>query len=341
MASLTKRLCSENVSPESIQEFNSCRLIPLDKGADTEGNPGIRPIGIGETLRRIVGKSVMTILKPDIQAAGGCIQTCTGVKSGIEAAIHATNTAWNLPSTECLLQVDADNAFNRLNRKVALHNIREICPPLYTFLQNNYQSAARLYVTNKSGQQTLNSEEGATQGDPSAMSFYALGTKPLIDILAEFCINDLLRQAWYADDSSAIGRLIQVKKWWLKLNEMGPKFGYFPKPSKSVLIIKDKSLMQQAQTIFADTNIQITCEGQRHLGAVIGQNEFKTQYVSSKVAKWVEDVAELAQIAIDDPQAALSAYIQRAYATDGYLCRGLYQTSVNSFNPLKTASEKN
>ena len=76
------------------------------------------------------------------------------------------------------------------------------------------------------------------------MSFYALGTKPLIDILAEFCINDLLRQAWYADNSSAIGRLIQVKKWWLKLNEMGPKFGYFPKPSKSVLIIKDGSLMQ-------------------------------------------------------------------------------------------------
>ena len=44
-------------------------LIPLDKGSDSAGNPGIRPIGIGETLRRIVGKSVMSILKPDIQKA--------------------------------------------------------------------------------------------------------------------------------------------------------------------------------------------------------------------------------------------------------------------------------
>ena len=50
----------------------------------------------------------MSILKSDIQKAGGCLQTCSGIRSGIEAATHATNTAWNLDGTECLLQVDAD-----------------------------------------------------------------------------------------------------------------------------------------------------------------------------------------------------------------------------------------
>ena len=78
-----------------MQELTACRLIPLDKGVDKDGNPGIRPIGIGETLRRIVGKTVMGILKTDVQEAGGCLQTCTGIRSGIEAAVHATHKAWD------------------------------------------------------------------------------------------------------------------------------------------------------------------------------------------------------------------------------------------------------
>ena len=134
---LAKRLCTEKVHPDCLEEYIACRLIPLDKGADKHGNPGIRPIGIGETLRRIVGKSVTTILKSDIQAAGGCLQTCTGIRAGIEAAIHATSEAWSKQSTEAILQVDADNAFNRLNRKVALHNIQEVCPSIRMFLQNH------------------------------------------------------------------------------------------------------------------------------------------------------------------------------------------------------------
>ena len=147
VSGLAKRLCTEEVHPDCLEEFVACRLIPLDKGNDKHGNPGIRPIGIGETLRRIVGRSVTTILKADIQLAGGCLQTCTGLRSGIEAAVHANTESWLNPSTEGLLQVDADNAFNRLNRKVALHNIREVCPSMKVFLHNHYQKAAKLSVS--------------------------------------------------------------------------------------------------------------------------------------------------------------------------------------------------
>ena len=51
---------------------------------------------------------------------------------------------------------------------------------------------------------------------------------------------------------------------------------------------------------------------------MIGSNENKQEYVASKVEKWVDDVTELADIAREEPQAALSAYTKTS-ATDGHL----------------------
>ena len=48
IADLAKKLCREEIHSDSLHEFVACRLIPLDKGPDKEGNPGVRPIGIGK-----------------------------------------------------------------------------------------------------------------------------------------------------------------------------------------------------------------------------------------------------------------------------------------------------
>ena len=66
--------------------------------------------------------------------------------------------------------------------------------------------------------------------------------------------------------------------------------------------------MNYARSIFADTGINITVQGQRHLGAVIGSENNRCEYVASKVSKWVDDITELAGIACEEPQAALSAF---------------------------------
>ena len=233
---------------------------------------------------------------------------CTGIRAGIEAAIHATSEAWNKDSTEALLQVDAANAFNRLNRKVALHNIQEVCPPMKIFLQNIYQKPAKLSVSTRSEPEILLSEERCTQGDPAAMAFYALGAKPLIDELAKCIKNETCQQSWYADDSNAIGKFIAIKDWWEKLVSIGPKFGYFPEPSKTILIVKNPHLLDQAKELFSDTGIEVTLLGQRHLGAVIGSDNCRDLYVSSKIKKWIDDIMELSNIAIEEPQIALSAF---------------------------------
>ena len=310
IANFAKRLCSEPIHPGCLKEFIASRLIPLNKGNDSEGRPGVRPIGIGEILRRIIGKCVVSLLKSDIQYAAGGLQMCTGIRSGIEAAVHMNERSWSDDNTEAILLVDADNAFNRLNRKVALHNIQEICPYLHTYLSNHYQAPASLFVSNTDCNFiSLDSEEGCTQGDVSAMSFYALGIKPLVSDLAQYCCStDNCQQSWYADDSGAIGRLLYIRRWWDRLILLGPKYGYFPKPSKTVLLLKNPNDLERAQAIFEGTGVQFTTDGHRYLGAAIGSPDFKSLYVKDKIRKWCLDIEELSLLAVEEPQAALAAY---------------------------------
>ena len=83
-------------------------------------------------LRRIVGKTLVWALNDDIQEAGGPLQVSTGLKGGSEAAIHAMKDIFLKESSDAVILVDAKNAFNKLNRKVALHNIGYLFPAFST-----------------------------------------------------------------------------------------------------------------------------------------------------------------------------------------------------------------
>ena len=237
IAELAKKLCTCNIPCKMLSEVLAGRLIPLDKGGG-----GIRPIGIGEVLRRVISKAVTSVLKCEIQDAAGSLQTCSGVEAGIEAAVHAMRMTFDEEETEAMLLVDASNAFNNLNRATALHNIKQICPPFFCFLNNCYKKPTQLIVndpTNPTNHKVVFSEEGTTQGDPSAMAMYSLGTRPLIDKLSE-TLDENTKQAWYADDSDACGKLESLANWWNMLTNVGPQFGYFPNAKKTVLIVKGK-----------------------------------------------------------------------------------------------------
>ena len=146
LATLTRRLCTEYIDPATIEPILASRLIPLDKG-----NGEVRPIGVGEVIRRIIGKCVTKVVKQDILESSGSLQVCAGHKSGSEAAVHAMNSLFQHEETDAVLLVDASNAFNSLNRAAALHNIRIVCPAVATFAINTYRASARLFVTGGGG----------------------------------------------------------------------------------------------------------------------------------------------------------------------------------------------
>eukprot|EP00117_Sycon_ciliatum_P021974 scpid30325/ scgid3859/ len=216
--------------------------IPLNK------NPGVRPIGIGEVMRRVVGKAILYVIGQDIQEAAGTLQLCAGQDCGIE-------------------------------REACLRNMRHLCPSLATVVINSYRQPAKLFV----GGSVIMSAEGTTQGDPIAMPMYALGILPLIRALsAEGTI-----QMWFADDSSAGGRVQRLRAWWDILRQKGPAYGYAANAEKSVLVVKAGHLTE-AEDAFAGTGVHITTDGHRFLGAALGSTEFVQSYVSQIEGKRVE-----------------------------------------------------
>ena len=67
------------------------------------------------------------------------------------------------------------------------------------------------------------------------------------------------------------------------------------------MIIKDLETIAIANEIFEGTGIKFTVSGERYLGAVIGSKKFREEYVINKVNAWIQDVEQVAKIAIDEP----------------------------------------
>ena len=77
----------------------------------------------------------------DIQEGITGLKTCAGQKAGIEAAIYAMKETYNNEQCDCLLMVDAINAFNSLNRKAVRRNTKMICPNLAHFIENSNKTS--------------------------------------------------------------------------------------------------------------------------------------------------------------------------------------------------------
>lgn len=194
---MAQRICTSYIDSSALQPFIACCLIALEKC------PGVKPIGIGKVVWRIIGRAIICIIKDDIQAAAGTVQLCTGQEAGCEASLHAMKQVFESPDADAVILVDTTIAFNTLNCENALRSIQHLCPPIAKVLINPYWEGAPLYNDGE----TLVSQEGTTQGDPLAMVMYGIAVIPLIRRVA----NEQVQQVWFADDAAAEAQLTPLQ----------------------------------------------------------------------------------------------------------------------------------
>ena len=71
------------------------------------------------------------------------------------------------------------------------------------------------------------------------------------------------------------------------LSQKGKKYGYLVNGSNSWLIVKSEKRADEAERVFGD-EVNITTEGQHHLGTVIGSQEYKDHYCREKILHGME-----------------------------------------------------
>ena len=111
------------LSHELLEPYNACRIIPLDK------NPGVGPNGIGRAITKC--------LKTKFMVLGLSYQLRHGQKCGIEYAIHTLRKQYENTDSDAKLLIDAENAFNSLNRNLASKNIANIRSSILPAIENS------------------------------------------------------------------------------------------------------------------------------------------------------------------------------------------------------------
>ena len=120
-------------------------------------------------------------------------------------------------------------------------------------------------------------------------------------MITRLTIASSAKKCWYADGATGSGSLDGLKKWWVELEESGPGLGRFPNAKKCWLIVKP-CRDEEARELFAGTAINVTTEGQKHLGAALGSRSYLEEYVNDKVVDWVNEVKRLAEFSVSNFQ---------------------------------------
>ena len=304
-AKISRRIATETIAPSHLRPYNACRLIPLDK------KPGVRPIGVGEVLRRIIGRCIARCVSGDLKHLGSNIQLCLGQKCGIEHAIHTLREEFDADESCSILLFDASNAFSLLNRKLALENIETTCPSLVTALRNSYSEPSDLLVNGTK----LKLEEGVTQGDPLSMAMYGIDILPLIKRLNVTKTSE----KWYADDGNSAGELTKLREVFRVLQEDGSNYGYFINGPKCQLITK-KNMMEEAKRVFHNTGVQIGPSA-RVLGSVIGDASAMNMYCEEKVQKYSQMTAKLREFARSNPHPLFSSLTKGVQSKQSFMTK--------------------
>lgn len=91
------------------------------------------------------------------------------------------------------------------------------------------------------------------------------------------------KHVWYAEDSAA-GRNVQNLKEWPvgSSGGIGSSIWVAPEQFKNTLLPVKQDFAESAKSVFKDTGVQISTEGNCYLGSSIGSTSFLKRFTMAK-----------------------------------------------------------
>lgn len=261
---------------------------------------GIRPVAVGETLRRIVSKCCMRVCRQPAAEELSPSQLAVGVPGGTEALIHAAAAAVAVhgsSSDMVMLKVDFANAFGNADRSTmltALHS-RSKLNGAYRWVKACYQRRSLMWY----GDISIDCTAGVQQGDPLGPLLFCLCLAALVELLQER-VGALALNAWLMDDGTLIGSTDDVQHALKIITGEGPALGLHINLPKCELWWPTPNPRMHE---FPRDITRVLTAGVTLLGSTIGSAAFAADDFGSRVARMASKLQLLS--ALEDPQIQL------------------------------------
>ena len=178
LADVVKLLVRGEALAEIAPHLAGASLHALPKGVDD-----VRPIAVGEVLRRLTAKCLCSDVRNSARDLLCPLQVGVATRNGTEAVVH-TARHWAQrhagQAEQVLLKIDFSNAFNTVDRASLLRETRLRLPGLSPWAEWCYGLHSRLLFQGS----PLSSETGVQQGDPLGPLLVSLALQPALQAAA-------------------------------------------------------------------------------------------------------------------------------------------------------------
>ena len=206
---LVNLLCAGRAPPTILPFLCGASLLACNKK-----NGGLRPIAVGEVLRRVTSKCVSRAVQDDAIEILSPLQLGVGISVGCESIVHSVASLQEdtsvPPDSWCALLVDFSNAFNSVARECIFQEVRSRIPAMAAWVECCYGPQPILF-----------SCCGVQQGDPLGPLCFAFALHPIVDLIQRE-VPDLLINAWYLDDGTLCGSLENIGSALAIIESQGP-----------------------------------------------------------------------------------------------------------------------
>ena len=198
-----EQLAKGDVPKSVVKLLSASRLIALPKL-----NGDVRPIAIGECIRRLTAKVLCLQKKESFAAYFSPLQHGVAIEGGSELLLHHLSVLAEAHPDWVVLKTDLKNAFNSVERSHLLPEVAKIFPDIYRHVHQMYAEFSPLVFNDGHNAHLLQSQEGVHQGDPLGPMLFSVALHPYLVDLQES--HPSTRVLAYLDDMFFIGPLDDV-----------------------------------------------------------------------------------------------------------------------------------
>ena len=247
LAKIIEILIAGEVPKRVLPAFRDNVLCPLPKGEQD-----IRPIGMGALYRKIGSKILEEYGRTFSAQHFGDVQDAFK-PDAIANIVHAFNYHMQEHPDHTVWLMDAENAFNRGNRYLFLHETFEHCKFMFPLMRDMYYGESQGFVSGlEDGIHGVTSSEGFHQGDVLGTWAFTMTIQPLLNglkkfIAAEFGNAVLVLIKFFVDDGNISAPhpvLLKIIDFFL---EEGPKYGYHISKKKGAFLLGKCASTREAE----------------------------------------------------------------------------------------------